>query len=226
MKAELPRMNDVASLMMPANLPEWLTLANVLLTAIFAGLTFFVLRANRAAVGAMREQMEDQNRPFVAVTVQVRMGTPVLQLLIRNVGRSPAQNLRLRLDRNFFQFGEQGESRNLAKQSAFSQPIDCLPPMSELLFDLGMGFEIFKSGADPTICPHTFQVSAEYEYGKNKYSEKTHVDLRPYIGTSVPKHPVVEELERVRQSIDKLTATVKQSANAAIKAQSAEEKND
>ncbi|EME0887128.1 MULTISPECIES: hypothetical protein [Pseudomonadota] len=219
-------MNDVASLMMPANLPEWLTLANVLLTAMFAGLTFFILRANRAAVGAMREQMADQNRPFVAVTVQVRMGTPVIQLLIRNVGRSPAQNLRLRLDRDFFQFGEQAESRNLAKQSAFSQSIDCLPPMSELLFDLGMGFEIFASGADPTICPHTFEVSAEYEYGKNKYSEKTHVDLQPYMGTSVPRHPVVEELERVRKSIDNLSGVVKQSANAAIKAQSAEEKND
>jgi hypothetical protein len=192
-------MNDVASLMMPANLPEWLTLANVLLTAMFAGLTFFILRANRAAVGAMREQMADQNRPFVAVTVQVRMGTPVIQLLIRNVGRSPAQNLRLRLDRDFFQFGEQAESRNLAKQSAFSQSIDCLPPMSELLFDLGMGFEIFASGADPTICPHTFEVSAEYEYGKNKYSEKTHVDLQPlYRHQRAASHPVVEELERVQ----------------------------
>ena len=219
-------MIDGSSLTMPVNLSEWLTLANVLLTAMFAGLTFFILRANRAAVGAMREQMADQNRPFVAVTVQVRMGTPVIQLLIRNVGRSPAQNLRLRLDRDFFQFGEQAESRNLAKQSAFSQSIDCLPPMSELLFDLGMGFEIFKSGADPTICPHTFQVSAEYEYGKNKYSEKTHVDLRPYIGTSVPRHPVVEELERIRKSIDNLSGVIKQSANAAIKAHSAEEKND
>lgn len=219
-------MNDVTSLMTPANLPEWLTLANVLLTAMFAGLTFFILRANRAAVGAMREQIEDQNRPFVAVTVQVRMGTPVIQLLIRNVGRSPAQNLRLHLDRDFFQFGQKGEDRNLAKQSAFSQSIDCLPPMSELLFDLGMGFEIFASGADPTICPHTFEVSAEYEYGKNKYSEKTHADLRPYIGTSIPRHPVVEELERVRKSIDNLSGMIKQSANAAIKAQSAKEKND
>lgn len=98
--------------------------------------------------------------------------------------------------------------------------------MSELLFDLGMGFKIFEGGADPTICPHTFEVSAEYEYGKNKYSEKTHVDLRPYMGTSVPHHPVVEELERVRKSIDNLSDAVKQSANAAIKAQSAEEKND
>lgn len=219
-------MNDVTSLIIPANLPEWLTLANVLLTAIFAGLTFLILRANRAAVGAMREQMADQNRPFVSVTVQVRMGTPVIQMLIKNVGRSPAQNLRLHLDRDFFQFGERVDRRNLAKQSAFSQSIDCLPPMSELLFDLGMGFEIFANEADPKICPHTFKVSAEYEYGENKYSEKTHVDLRPYIGTSVPKHPVVEELERVRQSIDKLTTTVKQTGNAAIKAQSAEENND
>ena len=219
-------MIDGSSLTMPVNLSEWLTLANVLLTAMFAGLTFFILRANRAAVGAMREQMADQNRPFVTVTVQVRMGTPVIQLLVRNVGRSPAQNLRLRLDRDFFQFGEKSESRNLAKQSAFSQPIDCLPPISELLFDLGMGFKIFEGGADPTICPHTFEVSADYEYGKTKFSEKTHVDLRPYMGTSIPHHPVVEELERVRKSIDNLSGVVKQSANAVIKAQRAEEKND
>jgi hypothetical protein len=219
-------MTDGSSLTMPVNFSEWLTLANVLLTAVFAGLTFFILRANRAAVAAMRDQMADQNRPFVAVTVHVRMGTPVIQLLVKNVGRSPAQNLRLHLDRDFFQFGEQGEGRNLAKQSAFSQPIDCLPPMSELLFDLGMGFKIFENGADPKICPHTFEVSAEYEHGKNKYSEKIHVDLRPYMGTSVPHHPVVEELERVRKSVDKLSSTVKQSANAALNARGAEDKND
>jgi hypothetical protein len=219
-------MIDGSSLTMPANLSEWLTLANTLLTAVFAGLTFFILRANRAAVSAMHEQMSDQNRPFVAVTVQVRMGTQVIQLLVRNVGRSPAQNLRLRLDRDFFQFGEKDEARNLAKQSAFSQTIGCLPPMSELLFDLGTGFKIFEGGADPTICPHTFEVSAECEYGKNKYSEKTHVDLRPYMGTNVPHHPVVEELERVRKSIDNLSSVVKQSANVAIKAQGTEKKND
>ena len=219
-------MTDVTSLTMPANLSEWLTLANVLLTAMFAGLTVFILRANRAAVGAMREQMADQNRPFVSVTVQVRMGTPVIQLLIKNVGRSHAQNLRLRLDRDFFQYGENSEGRNLAKQSAFSQPIDCLPPMSELLFDLGIGFKIFESGANLTTCPHTFEVSANYEYGKVKYSEKTQVDLRPYLGTSVPQHPVVEELERVRKSIDQLNDVIKQSANAVIRTQTIKGKND
>ena len=81
--------------------------------------------------------------------------------------------------------------------------------MSELLFDLGMGHEIFAAGANQTVCPHTFTVSAEYRYGTSKYSEQTHVDLRPYVGTSVPQHPIVEELERVRKSIDNLTSTVK-----------------
>lgn len=219
-------MTDGSSLTMPVHLSEWLTVANVLLTAIFAGLTFFILRANRAAVAAMRDQMADQNRPFVAVTVQVRMGTPVIQLLVRNAGRSPAENLRLHLDRDFFQFGEKGESRNLAKQSAFSKAIDCLPPMSELLFDLGVGHQIFAGEADQAVCPHTFIVSADYQHAKNKYSEQTHVDLRPYMGTSVPQHPVVEEMERVRKSIDKLTSTVKQSANAAFNARGAEDKND
>ena len=202
-------MPDGGSLTIPANLSEWLTLANVVLTAVFAGLTFFILKANRATVAAMRDQMADQNRPFVAVTVQVRIGTPVIQLLVKNVGRSPAQHLRLCLDRDFFQFGEQGEGRNLARQSAFSRTIDCLAPMSELLFDLGMGHEIFAAGANQTVCPHTFTVSAEYRYGTSKYSEQTHVDLRPYVGTSVPQHPIVEELERVRKSIDNLTSTVK-----------------
>ena len=35
-----------------------------------------------------KARLADQNRPFVAVTVQVRIGTPVIQLLVKNVGRS------------------------------------------------------------------------------------------------------------------------------------------
>ena len=207
------------------NLSEWLMLTNVLLTAAFAGLTFFILRANRATVAAMREQMADQNRSFIAVTVQVRMSTLVVQLLVKNVGRSPAQHLRLHIDRDFFQFGEKIEGRNLAKHSAFSNTIDCLPPMSELLFDLGVGHQIFAAGADQAAYPHTFTVSAKYAHAPNKYSEQTHVDLRPYMGTSVPQHPIVEELERVKKSIDKLTSTVKQSADVVRNVQTLGYKN-
>jgi len=219
-------MSEAVSALSKAGLSEWLTLANLLLTAVFAGLTFLILRANRATVVAMRDQMSDQNRPYVHVAIQIRMGTPVIQLLVRNDGRTPAQNLTLHIDRDFYQFGERAEGRNLAKHSAFTKPIDCLPPMSELLFDLGMGFNIFASDADTTLCPLTFVVSAEYKNGKTMYNEKTNVDLRPYLGTNSPHHPVVEELTRVRKSIDDLSCVIKQSANAVIESNKSEDKNE
>lgn len=202
---------------MNITLADTLAAANVFITAIFAFLTFFILRANRAAVATMRDQMNEQARPYVHVSIRVRMGTPVIQLLVRNVGKSPAQNLKLHIDRDFYQYGQKVEGRNLVSYSAFSNPIDCLPPMSELLFDLGAGPSIFAPEADPTVCPTTFEVAADYGHGKSTYSEKTQMDLRPYLGTSVPQHPVVEELERVRSSIDKLGDVIKQSANLASK---------
>lgn len=211
---------------MNITLADTLAAANVSITTVFAVLTFFILRANRAAVSAMRDQMNEQARPYVHVSIQVRMGTPVIQLLVRNVGKSPAQNLRLHIDRDFYQYGQKVEGRNLVRYSAFSNPIDCLPPLSELLFDLGTGPNIFSNDADPTVCPTTFEVAADYGHGKNTYSEKTQMDLRPYLGTSVPQNPVVEELERVRKSIDNMSDVIKQSANAALKAQSAKDKND
>lgn len=220
------KMSEAVSALTKVGLAEWLTLANVLLTAVFAGLTVFILKANRETVAAMRDQMADQARPYVHVSVQVRMGTPVIQLLVRNVGKSPAQNLTLHIDRDFYQYGEKTESRNLAKQSAFSHPIECLPPVSELLFDLGMGFKIFANDSDPAVCPTTFEVSANYRHATNTYSEITHVDLRPYLGTSVPQHPVVEELKHVRESIDDLRGVIKQSASAILETKKSDDKID
>jgi len=211
---------------MNITLADTLAAANVFITTIFAVLTFFILRANRAAVAAMRDQMTEQARPYVHVSIRVRMGTPVIQLLVRNVGKSPAQNLRLHIDRDFYQYGQKVEGRNLVRYSAFSNPIDCLPPMSELLFDLGTGPDIIANDADPTVCPTTFEVAADYGHGKNTYSEKTQMDMRPYLGTSVPQHPVVEELEKMRSSIDKLGEVIKQSVNVALKRKESEEKND
>ncbi|MEA1051896.1 hypothetical protein U5801_19095 [Lamprobacter modestohalophilus] len=207
-------MSDIEFPMLFATFSEWLPLANVMLTAIFAGLTFFILRANRAAVTAMREQLIEQTRPFVHVAVRTRVGAPVLQLTIKNVGKSPAQNLRLQIDRDFFQFGDKQSARNLAMQTAFTQPIDCLPPDTELLFDLDTGPHLFGPDADPKSCPLNFVISADYQHRKHTYSEKTNLDLHPFIGVSVPEHPVVEELGRIRQSIDKLGKIINQSASA------------
>jgi hypothetical protein len=175
---------------------EWVGKVNVFFTAVFAALTFFIVRANREAVEVMREQMANQNRPFVTVSVRARTGTPIIRLSIKNVGRSPAQNLRLHIDRDFFLFNGK---KNLADMSAFTQSINSLPPTSELLFELGR----MNTDFGPGKCPYTFMVSAEYDDGEKKYSEKTDVDLYPY-NNPIWDDPLVETLVKIEKSIDKL----------------------
>lgn len=186
-----------------------LTLTNVFITAIYAFLTFLIMRANKGAVAAMRDQMAEQLRPSIQVSINLRVGTPIFQLSIKNVGRSPARNLQMNMDKDFYQFGSKSPDRNLAKHIAFTLPIDSLPPSSELIFDLGMAQDIFAENADSSAYPKTFIVTAKYQFGIINYSELTHIDLRPYIGSVIPRHPIAEELERMRKSIDDLRNVIK-----------------
>ena len=46
---------------------DWLTLALVVITGLYAWATFRILRANEAVVAAMKEQTETQLRPYLIV---------------------------------------------------------------------------------------------------------------------------------------------------------------
>ncbi len=183
---------------------DWLTLALVVITGIYAYVTFRILKANEAVVTAMREQQLAMNRPYVQVGVTVRVGTQLLYLVIKNVGRAAAERLRLQLDRPVHCLGESAESRNLATYSAFSRQIDSLPPGAELLFLLGTGPTFFAPDAKEELAPKVFGVKAAYESGVSRFEESTTVDLRPFLNTDVPHDPIAEELERLRRSIDGL----------------------
>lgn len=187
-----------------------LTLALVIITGAYTLGTFLILRANNASVAAMRDQIDAQTRPYVMVSVFLRTGTNVLYMRVKNVGQTGANHLQLQLDKDFYQNGERHDGRNLAKHVAFTSEIACLPPDGELLFLLGTGPAIFGPQAVPDVVPKIFTVSASYQYGQREATESTVVDLRPYIGTDVPHDPIVEELERIRRSIDDLKRSVDQ----------------
>ena len=188
---------------------DWFTLALVVITAFYAWATFRILRVNEAVVAAMKEQTDSQLRAYVLVSMAPRIGTTLLCLTIKNVGRSPALNLRLTLDRDFFRNGERREDGNLAKLSAFSEPMDSLPPNAEMIFILGMGAAIVNSQAsDPSTSPLTFRVNATYDFGSRHFVEDTPIDLRPHLSSTVPHDPIAVEIERLRKSVDDLAAKV------------------
>ncbi len=86
--------------------------------------------------------------------------------------------------------------------NAFTTPIDSLPPGTELIFGLAEGWVLFGEKSKPDICPTQFSVTAKYEFFGKTVQEVTHVDLRPYLGSEGDRHPIVEELERIRKVLE------------------------
>lgn len=181
---------------------EILTAVLVVITAFYAWLTHRIARSNERSAEIMARQTELLTRPYVEVSVFVPPKIPVLYLRIANTGKTAARNLRLTMDRPFHQYGEAKRS-NLAELSAFNQPIDSFPPGAELIFALAQGFVIFGENADPDITPPEFNVTASYEYENRTVTEVTHVELRPYLGSTMEPSPLIEELERIRKAIEK-----------------------
>lgn len=179
---------------------DWLTLALVVITGLYAWATFRILRANEAVVAAMKEQTETQLRPYLVVSAAPRIGTTLMCLYIENTGRSVAENIRLKMDRDFYPHAERREHENIAKLPAFVEPIRSLAPAAKVTFILGVGHTIF--GASDDLCPKVFSVHADYGSGSKGYSELHTVDLRPLMHSSVVHDPVAEEIEKLRKSLE------------------------
>ena len=182
---------------------EYLTAILAFITAIYAYLTHRMARASEASVEAMHAQNDALTRPYITVTPFVRKHTPLLYLRIENSGRTAAENVRLTLDRDFFQFGEKNKPmKNLRNMSAFQNTIDSMPPSLKLNFVLGQAWVIFGKNADSTATPNRFVVTVKYEYSDKSVEEAHQVDLRPYLKTEVERDPVVEELEKIRKTLE------------------------
>jgi hypothetical protein len=173
------------------NTIELLTTALVVITAVYAWLTYRIARSNERSSAIMARQTDLLVRPYVEVGVFVPPKIPLFYLRIRNSGRSAARNLRLHLDRDFFQYGEANKN-NLAKLTAFNEPIASFGPGAEMIFALAQGFVIFGEKADPKLTPQEFNVSATYDYEGGTASETS----------TMEPSPLIEELERIRKAVE------------------------
>lgn len=149
----------------------------------------------------MREQSLATSRPYVVVAPFLELGNPMFYLRISNQGKTAATNLRLTIDKSFYKFGEGSENRNLATFTVFNQPIDSFPPGAEITFTLALSFEVFKGNAENPKLPHTFSVTAEYEFESQKVKEANRVDLRPYLNADVPQDAYIRKLEEISKSL-------------------------
>jgi len=182
---------------------EILTALLVVITGIYAWFTFRILKANERIVERMHEQQESMYRPYVSISPVVYPENPIAFLKIQNTGLTAANNLRLTLDKDFFQFGDKKEERNLKSHSAFKDQISSLVPGAEIYFYLAQSFVIFGKKGGEDLTPTVFSITAEYEYLGKKVSENTVIDLCPYLGAANPHDPLVRQLKDIKEVIEK-----------------------
>jgi hypothetical protein len=153
----------------------------------------------------MSEQSEAITRPYISVGICLEADNPIFYLRISNTGKTGATNLRLKIDRSFFKFGEAAESSDISKYNAFNQEIDSFPPNSEMIFSLAQGFVVFADDADNSKTPKCFTVTATYSYSNRTITEETRIDLRPYLNADVPQDATVRKLKEISKSLEKIS---------------------
>ncbi|EDU5377879.1 hypothetical protein CYN45_004927 [Salmonella enterica subsp. enterica serovar Inverness] len=179
---------------------EILTAILVFITGIYAYLTYQMSKISERSVQIMNEQTEAMSRPYIVIQPIVRPHSPCLYLKIYNSGKTPALNVRLELDKDFYQFDE--PNRNLKNTSSFTSTFDSFAPSQELFFALGQGWIIF--GESKNSLPQKFTITATYSYMDKEIVEKNNIDLSPFMQSEGERNPIVEELERIRKTQEKL----------------------
>ncbi len=77
------------------------------------------------------------------------------------------------------------------------------PEEPEILLMLAQGFVVFGEKSSESITPKTFTVTAAYELNNNVVTEKTEIDLRPFLSCILPHDPIVSKLKDIKEVIEK-----------------------
>jgi hypothetical protein len=174
----------------------------VLVTALYAYYTKKILTANEKIVEATHRQATEQSRPFVNVRVAKGPVDQILKIKVENIGTTSARNLRLSLDKSFYQFGQIKPERNLADMYLFQNIIETLPPGADLYFNLGAGVHIFGPDAKEETTPKVMTIRAQYR-GEKTYDETTVIDLNQYLYTTTEGAiPLQREMEKLITRVD------------------------
>ncbi len=162
-----------------------LAVVMTLSTLLYTWLTYLIVRSNRKTLLFMQEQALEATRPYIAIAALPEPETPLFILHIRNTGKTAASNLRLTLDRSFYQFGERRADRDISTFRAFQEPIVSFSPDAELMFYLAQSFVIFGDNADLSVTPSVFAVTATYSFAGRTVEERTTIDLNAFLQSAL-----------------------------------------
>jgi len=130
--------------------------------------------------------------------------TIFLYLSIQNHGKSAAKNLKLSLDRDFYQAAEEGEGKNIRMFPTFQRTIPSFAPGEEIFILISQGFNLGKAnGEGKLLTPYEFVIDATYDFAGKTFHQRHEVDLSAYMQTSQDRNEMLEELEKIRKALER-----------------------
>ena len=164
----------------------------VLLTFVYVVCTIKMLRQ-------FKEQAWLANRAYVVVRLVFRQKM-MLTLELANEGRSPAQALKLSLDRDVYQGGD--TKKRLNDMPLFSETYQTVPPGGTYFLILWPG--IVPLGSE--LYPKEFKVTANYETLGRRIKEET--TLHPLLYAEFPSLATEESLEKIAGVLEETKKTL------------------
>ena len=178
---------------------NYLTVLNTISAIAIIVYVFFTYRA----VVAMKDQTEAIYRPYISISHFLDEDT-LVGLVIKNTGRTTASNVRLNIDKDFYQLGSADKDLNLRSIYLFSNEIKSMSPDATLLLSLAPTILLINASENDSITPLVFNITATYSYGKKTFTEVTAIDLRVYRNTFLPVGSVEKQLLKINKSLQHL----------------------
>jgi hypothetical protein len=187
---------------------DWMSAERVVALATMGQLVVLVVAAlyARAQVREARELREDQARPFVVVDFEP-WERPWINLVVTNVGRTMARNVRIEVDPPFESTLDRAVEVSMAQLKLFTEPIPSLAPGKRIEF-------LFDSLIDRRTAglPTAYRVRLRYEGERGPLPpDEQYLDLDLYrFRIRVDRdsiHDVSVTLKKIERQFDKWTAS-------------------
>lgn len=181
----------------PTGTIELLTLALVVITAIYAYFNYLMAKRNGEMVAQMKAQHESFLAPVITFALKIKHGS-MMCLLVSTRGQSSATNLRLSLDQDFHQFGKAEAESNLRNFPMFQEIMPSFAPGEQLFTFLVQGHELND------LTPKIFTVLAKYEFGGKPYEQTHSINLAAYFLTSQDRNELLDEAKKISKAVEEL----------------------
>ncbi len=186
------------------------TFVLVIITGLYAYWTRRIAQSNEKLIKAMQEEHEAQRRPYIQIRTYDRLEA-IVCLLIKNVGKTAARNVKFEIDQDIFQYGK--PERNIKEFPLFKDGAEAIPPETEYHIDLAQYQLFFADEQDkeemPKL-PSIFKITCIYSFFDKSVKEETVIDIKSTRKTVLATNIVAYRLKEIKEEVAKIIKEIKE----------------